>query len=134
MTARSPSAPGAPPSNATFFCEPSSGLCYAYLSRQASWERQRAACRVLGGDLVKWDSPDKQLAAEAYFQRQGSLTLLYYWMGLRRANASAAYAFLDGSSLPQVPSNTPYAHWNWYQPVAANHSDYHCVMAYNAYR
>ncbi len=71
---------------------------------------------------------------QSYFQRQGSLTLLYYWLGIQRPNATAPFAFLDGAALPQLPSNTPYAHWNWYQPVAANHSGYNCVMAYNAYR
>jgi hypothetical protein len=55
---------GAPPANATFFCEPASNLCYSYLTRPATWVRSRDACRALGGDLAKWDAPDKQLAAE----------------------------------------------------------------------
>ena len=64
----------------------------------------------------------------------GTLTPLYYWIGIRRANTSSPFAYLDGGALPQLPSNSPYAHWNWYQPLAANHSLYNCAMAYNAYR
>jgi hypothetical protein len=64
----------------------------------------------------------------------GTLTPLYYWIGIQREGAGAPFAYLDGGSLPQLPSNDPYAHWNWYQPLAANHSLYNCVMAYNAYR
>jgi hypothetical protein len=89
---------------------------------------------ALGGDLVLYDSPDKQLRVEAYFGSTRSLTPLYYWIGVRRANASAEYALVDGTPLPQVPSESPYAHWNWYQPIASIHAEYSCVMAYNAYR
>jgi prepilin-type processing-associated H-X9-DG protein len=59
---------------------------------------------------------------------------MYYWTGIRRLNSSANFTFVDGSELPQAASNSPYAHWNWYQPLAANRSGYDCVMAYNAYR
>jgi hypothetical protein len=159
--------PGAPAANTTLFCDPATDTCYVYNTAQATFNSARAACQALGGDLARWDSPDKQLAAEVggcgaqqpwraqlgrisaqltpgrlrcppapqtYFLTMGTLTPLYYWIGIRRANTSSPFAYLDGSALPQLPSNSPYAHWNWYQPLAANHSLYNCAMAYNAYR
>jgi hypothetical protein len=126
--------PGAPPANATLFCEPTSNLCFTYNSGSHNFSSSRAACVALGGDLVLYDSVDKQLRVENYFESQGSLTHLYYWIGASRANASAKYTLLDGTAMPQSPSESPYAHWNWYQPISASHQSYSCVMAYNAYR
>ena len=59
---------------------------------------------------------------------------MYYWIGVHRANGTSNFTFTDGGELPQLPSTSPYAHWNWYQPLAAGRQDYSCVMAYNAYR
>lgn len=71
---------------------------------------------------------------QLYFERQGSLTPMYYWFGVHRPNGSSPYEFVDGSEVLQHPSNEPYAHWNWYQPMASAHEQYSCAMAYNAYR
>jgi hypothetical protein len=110
-------------------------MCFTYTARSHNFSTARSACLALGGDMVLYDSPDKQLRVEAYFEKQGSLTPMYYWIGARRAvNGSGEYALLDGTPLPQVPGESPYAHWNWYQPIASAHADYSCVMAYNAYR
>jgi hypothetical protein len=125
---------GAPPANATLFCEPASNQCFTYNAASHNFSASRAACLALGGDLVLYDNADKQLRVETYFEKQGSLTQMYYWIGARRANASSDFTLVDGTPVPQVPTESPYAHWNWYQPIAASHPDYSCVMAYNAYR
>jgi hypothetical protein len=109
-------------------------MCYLYQAASANFSIARARCMALGGDLALYDSADKQLAVEVYFERQHSLTQMYYWIGVRRPNISSGYELLDGRPLPPQPSESPYAHWNWYQPIAAARSDYSCVMAYNAYR
>ncbi len=127
---------GAPPPNTTFFCEPASDLCFYYNPTLLNFTMARAFCQGIapGGDLARWDAPDKQLAAELFFEKHGSLTPMYYWIGVQRARGAANFTYLDGGELPQAPSHSPYAHWNWYQPLAAKRSDYSCVMAYNAYR
>jgi hypothetical protein len=129
-------AAGAPPPNSTFFCEPSSNTCFFYNNALANFTSARAFCQGIapGGDLARWNQPDKQLAAELFFERLGTLTPMYYWTGVRRLNSSANFTFVDGSEVAQAASNSPYAHWNWYQPLAANRSGYDCVMAYSAYR
>jgi hypothetical protein len=109
-------------------------MCFVYNTAAHNFSAARATCLALGGDLVLYDNSVKQLRVESYFQQKGSLTQMYYWIGARRANGSAAFTLADGAPLPQVPSESPYAHWNWYQPIASSHQDYNCVMAYNAYR
>ncbi len=127
---------GAPPPNATFFCEPSSNTCFFYNAALANFTSARAFCQGIapGGDLARWNQPDKQLAAELFFERLGTLTPMYYWIGMMRRNSSSNFTFVDGSEVPQAASNSPYAHWNWYQPLASSRSGYDCVMSYNAYR
>ena len=92
-------------------------------------EQHRLPCTELTPGHVRWPR-----FPQTYFQTMGTLTPLYYWIGIRRTNTSSPFAYLDGGVLPQLPSSSPYAHWNWYQPLAANHSLYNCAMAYNAYR
>ena len=124
---------GAPPANSTFFCEPASNLCYHYNSRMLNFTSARAACQALGGDMAMYNTADKQLAVEHYFAGTNLLTPFYYWTGVRRTTSNTSFTFVDGSMVSQVPSNQPYGHWNWYQPIAAEHIDYNCVLAYKAY-
>jgi hypothetical protein len=41
----------------------------------------------------------------------------FYWVGLSRDAADAAWQYVDGSNVQQVSSNTPYAHWSWNMPT-----------------
>ena len=36
-----------------------------------------------------------------------------YWIGVSRDDNTVPFAFLDGTTLPQTASNSPYAHWSW---------------------
>jgi hypothetical protein len=60
---------GAPPSNATFFCDRSARWCYSVLQAPQSQSGARSACQAASGDLVRYDSADRQLAVESYFTR-----------------------------------------------------------------
>jgi hypothetical protein len=35
-----------------------------------------------------------------------------YWIGLSRDDNTVPFAFLDGDTLPQTASNSPWAHWS----------------------
>ena len=48
------------------------------------------------------------------------------------SNQSFVYT-ADGSALPQLASNDPYAHWSWVQPVAAAQLGFDCVIAQGNY-
>lgn len=37
----------------------------------------------------------------------------FYWIGLGRESSDTFWAYVDGTTLPQVASNSPYAHWSW---------------------
>lgn len=71
---------------------------------------------------------------ERYFRASGVLTPLYYWLGASRTSAQVPYGWTrDRSAMVQGPSTAPFAHWNWYQPVARTYANYDCVLAYSAY-
>jgi hypothetical protein len=67
----------------------------------------------MGGGVVAYRSAAKQLRVENYFAQQGTLTPFYYWLGVSRTGLASAYTYLDGSQVPQLASNEPYAHWSW---------------------
>jgi hypothetical protein len=63
----------------------------------------------------------------------GSITAYYYWIGVQRAALGSDYLLMDGSSLPQAPSQQPYSHWSWYHPAANGTANYDCVLAQRAH-
>jgi hypothetical protein len=66
---------GAPPSNATFTCDVRAGLCFFVSARSvtATYFNARAACTTLGGDLVMYNTAEKQSFVESYLAGQGTL-------------------------------------------------------------
>jgi hypothetical protein len=90
----------------------------------------RAFCAASGGDLVQWNNAEEQMLVERHMRANNSLTQLYYWQGVRRASAAALFTYVDGSSLPQVAQQSPYALWDWQQRTAAATSGYDCAMAF----
>jgi hypothetical protein len=124
---------GAPPSNATFFCDGTSTSCFSESPNRASWTNARAACQAQGGDLVKYDTAQKQRAVESYFSGTGTLTSQYYWMGLYRDGPSRQYIWTDEGTVLQSVSQDPYAHWAWNFNAAAKSSGYDCVLAFASY-
>lgn len=66
---------GAPTSNATFTCDIRAGLCYSVSARlaTATFYNARAACSSVGGDLVMYNTPEKQWFVESYLAGQGTL-------------------------------------------------------------
>jgi hypothetical protein len=118
--------------NDTFFCD--EAACFSYHTSAAIWPLARQACKRGGGDLVRMDAFDKQVALEAHFGETGVLNSSFYWLGFGRANYSSPYRFVTGDRVPALPSRFPYAHWTWFQPVAANYTYYDCGLAYGQYR
>jgi hypothetical protein len=86
-----------------------------------------------GGDLVKYDSPAKQLAVESYFAGAGTLPSQYYWIGLFRNGPGRPYGWTDEGTVPQTISEDPYSHWAWNFNAAARTQGYDCVLAYASY-
>ncbi len=119
----------APPYNSTFFCDATASNCYSYMTNPANFSTARASCMALNGHLVKYDNAGLQYDVEQYLNRTGALSPYYYWIGISRANENETYQFIDGSGVPQIATNVPYAHWSWKQSVAASQKNYHCVIA-----
>jgi hypothetical protein len=59
-----PSAAGAPPSNATFFCDSTSSFCYSLLTPLLSQPAAKARCVQMSGQLAAWTDAVKQMEAE----------------------------------------------------------------------
>jgi hypothetical protein len=55
---------GAPPSNATFFCDAASSSCYSLLTPLLSQTAAKARCAQMSGQLASWDHAAKQMEAE----------------------------------------------------------------------
>jgi hypothetical protein len=69
-----------------------------------------------------------------YFNYSGALTPYYYWIGVHRPFSSQPFVYTaDNSSLPQLASNSPYAHWSWVNYIAARQSLFDCVIAQGNY-
>jgi hypothetical protein len=123
-------AAGAPPSNTTFVPNDDGSLYYSYVARRANFTNARAACTRMDGSLVMWRSADSQYAVERHLYRAGVLAK-YYWLGIARPRQGAPFAFVDGSSVPNLVSNSkPYAHWAWTQPAYAQAVAYGCALAW----
>jgi hypothetical protein len=131
----SPPSPPAPPNcapvyNSTFFCDGTASFCYSFVKAPANFAAAAAACASMGGGLVKYDSGLQQLDVESYLNASSALTPYYYWIGIRRAGINDSYVYVqDGSALPQVASNSPYAHWSWRQGLSAVQRGFDCVIA-----
>jgi hypothetical protein len=57
---------GAPPANATFFCD--AGACYSYISKQLTSDHGKKLCGAMGGTQVQYNSLDEQQTVEGYFR------------------------------------------------------------------
>jgi hypothetical protein len=108
--------------------------CYMYQATNVTQATARGNCRALGGDLVQYSTSASQLLVEGYFTASRVLSNYSYYIGVHRANSSQYVYTADNSSLPQVASTSPYAHWNWHQQAAAATPGYDCVLALAAYR
>jgi hypothetical protein len=64
-----------------------------------------------------------------YFFAHNSLARSY-WHGIRRDNSSYPWAYLNGSSVPQLPSSSPFAHWDYNHGPLAAKAGYHCAAAF----
>ena len=53
------------------------------------------------------------LMCQALLLLRSMLPSQFYWIGVNRESSDAFWAYLDGTALPQVASNSPYAHWSW---------------------
>ncbi len=69
-----------------------------------------------------------QLSVEEYFTSSGMLPVATYWIGISRATRSAQFAFADNTTIPSLPSDVPYLHWNWLTPNRRV-QDMNCVEA-----
>ena len=79
-------------------------------------------------------APSPRPSPTQYFNASGALTPYYYWIGVQRASNASDYLYtFDNSSLPQLASDSPYAHWSWVQQVAAKQSGFDCVIAQGSY-
>lgn len=102
----------APRTSATFYCDAVLGMCYNYTTSAAGFNAAWAACQAQNGELVRYDSGDKQLRVEGFFRRFGTLTANMYWQGLNRASQADDVTYTsDGTPVQLTPSNEPYAHW-----------------------
>jgi hypothetical protein len=109
-------------------------MYYSYMARRANFSAAGASCSALGGSLVLWKDAESQYALEQHFHDSRVLGK-YYWLGISRPRPTTAFAFVDGSPLSPLVSNTkPYAHWwvglgrSWLapQPVCAIGALWHC--------
>jgi hypothetical protein len=64
-----------------------------------------------------------------YFFARASLARSY-WHGIRRANSSTPWAYLDGTQAAQLPSASPYAHWDYNHAAMSTKPGYHCAAAF----
>ncbi len=122
-------AAGTPAANSTFFCEYTGVKCYSHSFLVRGFSDAAADCTMRRGELVEYESSEEQRLVEAYF---GNWTTLSrnYWHGVRRPAAGANFTFLKGGPLQQVPSESPYAHWSYNQPLFAAKAGYHCGAAF----
>jgi hypothetical protein len=117
--------------NETFYCD--QAACYGYQANATIWPLARQACKRAGGDLVRIDSFDKQMALETYFAESKVLNASFYWIGFGRTNYTNPYRWVQGDRVPPLPNRFPYGHWTWFQPVAVNYTNYDCGLAYGQY-
>jgi hypothetical protein len=102
----------APRTTASFYCDAALGLCYNYTATAAFFGKAREACQQQGGELVKYDSGDKQLRVERFFKRFGTLTGSMYWHGISRASRGESLLFsADEAEVLSLAGEEPYAHW-----------------------
>jgi hypothetical protein len=120
---------GGTAANSTFFCEYSGVKCYSHSFLTRGFNDAAADCIMRRGELVEFVSAEEQRLVETYF---GSYTTLSknYWHGVRRANSSGAFARLKGGALAQVPSDSPYSHWSYNQPLFTGKAGYDCGAAF----
>ena len=86
-------------------------MYYTYVAKRANFSAAMAGCNAMNGSLVMWKDGASQYTVERYFYQTKALGK-YYWLGIRRPRAGAAFTYADGSSVGQTVSNTrPYAHW-----------------------
>jgi hypothetical protein len=86
-------------------------MYYSYVARRANFSAAQAGCAAMNGSLAMWKDPGSQFAVERYLHQNKALGK-YYWLGIRRPRAGAAFAYVDGSAAGQLVSNSrPYAHW-----------------------
>jgi hypothetical protein len=87
-------------------------MCYSYTATAAFFSAAQAACQNQGGDLVKYETADKQLRVEKFFQRFGTLTGNMYWHGISRASKLEALLYtVDGVEVLPFATEEPYTHW-----------------------
>jgi hypothetical protein len=126
---RSPPPAGAPEANSTFFCNYEVTKCYSHSFKRSGHQAAAEDCWALNGELVAYEDATEQELVERYFGVWDSLSRSY-WLGARRSGAGADFALLDGSALPQRPSTSPYAHWDFNQLIYAARLGYDCVAAW----
>jgi hypothetical protein len=86
-------------------------LYYSYVHRKANFSDAVRGCEARNGSLVMWKDGPSQYSVERYFYQHKVLGK-YYWQGIRRARSTVPFAYIDGSQVSQVVSNSkPYAHW-----------------------
>ena len=100
-----------------------------YVQEALAQANASAYCARHGGSLITYRQAAKQVMVENYFDL-GPRTDYYYWIGLKRTNATGPFEFTSGGSagVPQFATNVPYAHWNWLYPGKRQYP-YHCGVA-----
>jgi hypothetical protein len=108
-----------PPNDATRYCPNSrpgaiyastTPTCYVFNSSTASFATHQAACQVLGGNLVSYNSFTEQVDVETKLLLWNKTSNI--WLGVRPGGRQQWY-LADGTLVGNgEPSNTdPYAHW-----------------------
>jgi hypothetical protein len=120
---------GAPAANSTFFCNYEFTKCYSHSFMRSGQQAAAEGCLAVNGELVAYQDAAEQELVERYFGAWDALSRSY-WLGMRRPGPGASFTLLDGTPLPQRPSASPYAHWDYNQPVYAGRPGYDCVAAW----
>ncbi len=72
------------------------------------------------------------LQVERYFTLNSALPTSY-WIGINRTSTSAFYTYLDGTTVPQFASRSPWAHWGATQYIYAfSPYVYNCGAAFSS--
>lgn len=73
--------------------------------------------------------PQASLFLAGRFRRRFNTLPSAYWQGISRPSRADQLAYtLDGSPVPDIASNEPYAHWTWTTPAKLG-QDLNCAMA-----
>ena len=98
-----PTPAGAPPANATFFCDPFGVNCYQLGPGPRNYSNALRHCEGLGGTLALYKDGGSQLLVERYFGNSSSSGLgSAYWIGVNRTDSMYPFTYMDGSYLSQT--------------------------------